>query len=433
MIQRIFKLKENRTDIRTEILAGVTTFMTMSYIIFVQPAVLNKAGMDFGAVMVATCLSAAIGTFLMGIVANYPIAIAPAMGHNFFFTFTVVLAMGIPWEIALGAVFISGFIFFFLSLVGLRERILEAIPESLKHSIAVGIGLLIAFIGLEWAGIVVDNPGTLVGLGELKNPPVLLALSGLIITSCLMVLRIKGAIFWGLITTTLIGLWTGLVEYQGILSKPPSLSPILFKLDIIGCLKLGLFTVIFVFFLLDLFDTIGTLIGVSEQAGFMVNGKLPRARQALLSDSLAIMIGGILGTSTVTCYIESATGVAEGGRTGLANIITGILFLLSLFIFPLVKMIGGGYNGLYPIIAPALIIVGSIMLSNVRYIPWDDYTESIPSFITLIIMPTTFSITEGISFGFISYSFLKLISGRGREVHLIVYLFSILFILRYMI
>ncbi len=433
MIQRIFRLRDNRTDLKTEIIAGITTFMTMSYIIFVQPAVLNKAGMDFGAVMVATCLSAAIGTFLMGFIANYPIALAPAMGHNFFFTFTVVLAMGIPWEVALGAVFISGFIFFFLSVAGFREKILEVIPESLKHSIAVGIGLLIAFIGLEWSGIVVDNPGTLVGLGNLKSPPVLLSLSGLIITSILIVLRIRGAILFGLIITTLIGLFSGMVKYYGILSKPPSIMPIIFKLDIIGCFKLGLFTIIFVFFLLDLFDTIGTLIGVSEQAGFIKDGKLPRARQALLSDSLAIMIGGILGTSTVTCYIESATGVAEGGKTGLANIITGILFLFSLFVFPLVKMIGGGYNGLYPIIAPALIIVGSIMLSNVKNIIWDDYTESIPSFITLMIMPTTFSITEGISFGFISYSLLKLVSGRGKEVHFIVYFFSILFILKYII
>ncbi len=320
LINRIFKVEELGSDIRTELRAGTTTFMTMAYIIFVQPALLSVAGMDFGAVLVATCLSSALATLLMAFLANYPIALAPAMGHNFFFVFTVVIAMKVPWQSALGAIFISGSLFIILSFFGFREKIITAVPESLKNAIAVGIGLLIAVVGLEWSGLVVDSPGTLVTLGNLKSPPVLLSLFGVAVISVLLCLKVKGAILWGIIATALAGMPLGLVTYQGLVSTPPSLLPTLFKLDILGAIDLGLFSVIFIFFFLDLFDTVGTLIGVSQEAGFMVGGKLPRAKGALLADAIGTVEGALLGTTTVTSYIESTSGVAEGGRTGLANI-----------------------------------------------------------------------------------------------------------------
>lgn len=438
MLDRWFKLAELGTDIRTEILAGVTTFVTMAYIIVVQPTVLQAAGMDFGAVLVATCLSSALATIVMAFLANYPIALAPAMGHNFFFVYTVVLGMKIPWQVALGAVFISGSIFVFLSLFGLREAVIHAVPDSLKQAIAVGIGLLIALVGLEWSGVVVDAPGTLVGLGDLRSPPVLLALFGVVMISVLLVLGIKGAILWGMGATTLVGVVSGLVRYQGITSRPPSLAPTFLQLDIAGALSLGLVTVIFVFLLLDLFDTVGTLIGVSQQAGFIKDGTLPRAREALLADAVGTVGGGLLGTSTVTSYIESAAGVAAGGRSGLANLVTASLFLISLFFFPLVRMVGGGYQAaggavLYPITAPALIVVGSIMVRNVKEIPWDDYSEAIPAFLTMIMMPLTFSITEGIAFGFIAFVLLKIVSRQWHRIPWPLYLFAALFLLRYMV
>jgi AGZA family xanthine/uracil permease-like MFS transporter len=435
-LNRVFKIRELNTDIKTEVRAGVTTFMTMSYIIFVQPAVLSVAGMDFGAVMVATCLSSAVATFLMAFLANYPIALAPAMGHNFFFVFTVVIGMKIPWESALGAIFISGSLFVLISVLGFIDKIILAVPETLKNAIAVGIGLLIAVVGLEWSGLVVDSPGTLVTLGNLKSPPVILSLFGIALIAILLSLRVKGAILWGILATALAGLPFGMVKYYGITSKPPSLLPTLFKLDIMGAFDLGIITVVFIFFFLDLFDTVGTLIGVGQEAGFIRNGKLPRAKGAFLADAIGTVQGALLGTTTVTSYIESLAGVSEGGRSGLANIITALLFLISIFFYPLAKMIGGGFqvsegNILYPVTAPVLVIIGSIMLRTTSEIPWKDYTEAIPAFLTLIIMPLTFSITEGIAFGFISYSLLKLISGRRREVHWLIHLFAILFIFRY--
>ena len=418
--------------------------MTLSYIIFVQPAVLSTTGMDFGAVMVATCLAGALATFLMGILANYPIALAPAMGHNFYFAFTVcgVVAaggLGYSWQLALGAVFLSGSIFILLSFWGLREKIVNAVPEGLKNAIAVGIGLLIALIGMEWAGIVVATPGTIVGLGDLGSPPVLLSLFGLVVIFALITLRVRGALLIGIIATALVGFPFGLVKYQGLVSLPPSLSPVFFKLNVGGIFAnlSGFITVIFVFFFLDLFDTIGTLIGVSEQAGFIRKGRLPRARQALFSDAVGTVAGALLGTSTITSYIESAAGIAEGGRTGLSNMVTGALMLLALFFYPFAKMIGGGYEvttgvRLYPVIAPALIVVGSMMLRQVKRIEWEDPTEALPAFLSLIVMPLTFSITEGIAFGFISYSFLKILTGQWKKVNWIIHLFALLFLLRYL-
>lgn len=436
-LNRFFKLEEKKTSFRIEMVGGVTTFMTMSYIIFVQPAILSGAGMDKGAVMFATCISSALATLLMGILAKYPIALAPAMGHNVFFAVIVCGTMGYSWQVALGAVFISGTIFIILSALGVWGTLVASVPDSLKHAIAVGIGLFIALLGLEYGGLVVDAPGVLVGLGDLTSKPVALVLFGIILTSALMALRVRGAILIGILATAILGIPLGIVKYHGILAAPPSIAPTLFKLDILGALNTGLITVVFIFFFLDLFDTMGTLIGVSGPAGFLKEGKLPRANQAMLSDAIGTVGGAILGTSTVTSYIESTTGISQGARTGLANIFTSFLFLMALFFSPLAMMIGGeyNYNGLIlkPVVAPPLIIVGYLMMKCVVWIDWEDLTEAIPAFLTIVIMPLTLSITEGIAFGFISYALLKLVTGKGKKVHWLIYLFSVLFIFRYLI
>jgi AGZA family xanthine/uracil permease-like MFS transporter len=435
VLERLFHLKDHRTTVRTEIVAGTTTFVTMAYIIFVQPTVLQAAGMDVGAVFVATCLASALATLLMGMLANYPIAVAPAMGHNFFFAFNVVVGMHVPWQIALGGVAIAGAIFILTAGVGLRERLITAIPESLQHAIAVGIGLLIALIGLEWGGIVVASPGTLVTLGQLGAPPALLTIFGLFTMAALLARGVPGALLLGVLATTVAGLATHLVMYQGVVSAPPSIAPTLLQLDMAGAFKPVMMPVILVFFFLALFDSVGTLVGVAHQAGLMRGPTLPRARQALLSDAIGTVVGACLGTSTVTAYIESSTGVSAGGRTGLANVVTAGLFVLALFVSPLVRMIGGGYSEggrtLYPVIAPALILVGTMMMAGVRAIAWDDRTESIPAFLTILIMPLAVSITDGIAFGFISYAMLKVVTGRAREANWLVYLFAALFLLRY--
>ncbi len=436
LLERFFGFERVGSDLKTEVIAGATTFMAMAYIIFVQPAVLSQAGMDFGAVMMATCLSAALATMIMGIYANYPIALAAGMGENFFFVFTVVLGMGIPWQTALGAIFIEGVIFVILLLFHIREMIVDAVPDSLKKAIAGGIGLFIAFIGLTQAGIITKSPGGIVTLGNLKHPAVLLAVFGIIVTAVLMVRRIKGAILLGMLITAAVGIPLGMVRYQGIISRPPSLAPTFLQMDVLGAFRLGLFTIIFVFLFMDLFDTVGTLIGVGEAAGFIKEGRLPRANRAFMADAVGTVIGGVLGTSTVTSYIESAAGVAAGGRTGFASLITGLLFLLTIFFFPLVKMVGGGYQiaeglFLYPITAPALIIVGSLMLQTITRIDWSEPSEGIPAFLTLIGIPLTFSIADGLAFGFISYPIIKLCSGKGKGVGWLVYLLGFLFILRY--
>ena len=434
---RYFRLRENHTTVRTELLGGATTFMTMSYIIFVQPAILSQAGMDKGAVMAATCIASAVATLLTGLLANYPIAQAPAMGHNIFFAVIVCGTMGYSWKVALGAVFISGIIQIILSCVGFYGKLVEAVPDALKHAIAVGIGLLIALIGLEYGGVVVSSPGTYVGLGELTSRPVLLVLFGVVLSAILMARKVPGAILLGILATALLGIPLGIVKYHGFLAAPPSLAPTFLKLDIIGAFKSGFFTVIFVFFFLDMFDCVGTLIGVSSPAGFIKDGKLPRANRAILADALGTAEGALLGTSTVSSYIESATGIAQGARTGLANVFTSLLFIAALFFSPLAEMISGEIKfkelTLHPIIAPPLIIVGYLMMKSVTQINWDDLTEAIPAFLTIAIMPLTVSITEGIAFGFISYSILKLVSKQGKRVHWLVYLFSVLFILRYIL
>ena len=437
MLEKLFHLQESGTTVKREIVAGCTTFMTLSYIIFVQPAVLSAAGMDSGAVMAATCITSAFAMVLMAFLANYPIALAPGMGHNFYFAFTVCLTLGVSWQNALGAVFVAGVLFILLFFVGLREKVMTILPVSLRNAIPAGIGLLIALVGLEWAGLIVDHPATYVTLGDLKSPPALLSLFGVIVIAILFALKVRGAILIGILGSTVVGLITGMVKFQGVVSAPPSIGPTFLKLEIPNIfIRPEMLAIIFIFIFLDLFDTVGTLVGVGEQGGFMVDGKLPKARQALLSDAVATSTGALLGTSTVTSYIESASGISAGGRTGLTNMVTAILMLLALFFSPLIQMVGAGYpigenTFLYPIVAPALIIVGSLMLKNVVSIDWDDVTESIPAFLTLLLMPLTISITEGIAFGFISYSLLKLVTRQGKQVHWLIYLFAVLFVARY--
>jgi len=434
-LEKQFALREHQTTVGREALAGLTTFLTMAYIIFVQPAVLSACGMDFGAVLVATCLSTAFASALMAFLANYPIAVAPAMGHNFFFAYSVVLGMKVPWQVALGAVAIAGTIFILTAGIGLREKLITAIPTSIKHAIAAGIGLLIATVGLQWAGLVVASPGTLVTLGDLHSRPVLLAVFGLTLTAILMARAVPGALLWGILASTVAGLPLGIVRYQGFAGAPPSIAPTFLKLDIMGALAPGMIAVVSVFFFLALFDSVGTLVGVGEQAGLMRNGTLPRARQALLADAIGTVAGAGLGTSTVTAYIESGAGVAAGGRTGLTSLVTAALFLLALFLNPLVKMIGGGYTAgqvtLYPVIAPPLVLVGTMMMGGLRHVRWDDPTESIPAFLTLIVMPLAVSITEGVAFGVIAYVVLKAAAGRAREAPPLLYVFAALFLARY--
>ena len=435
LLERRFALRAHGTTVRTEVIAGLTTFLTMAYIIFVQPAVLGAAGMDPGAVLTATCLATAVATLLMALLANYPIAVAPAMGHNFFFAYSVVIGMKVPWQVALGAVAIAGVIFILTAGIGLREKLITAMPGSIKHAIAAGIGLLIAAIGLQWAGLIVASPGTLVMLGDLHARAPLLALGTLALTAILLARRIPGAFLWGMLAATLVGGALGLVHNHGIASAPKSLAPTFMQLDIAGALHPGMIAVVFVFFFLALFDSVGTLVGVGTQAGLMKDGTLVRGREALLADAIGTVAGAVLGTSTVTAYIESGAGVAAGGRTGLASVVTATLFLLSLFLHPLVQTIGGGYTSgsatLYPIIAAPLILVGTMMIGGLRHVEWDDPTESIPAFLTLVMMPLAVSITEGVAFGLVSYALLKVATGRAREAHPLIYVFAIMFVARY--
>ncbi len=442
MLERFFNLRTHGTDVRTEVIGGATTFVTLSYIIFVQPAVLSTTGMDAGAVMTATCVSSALATLLMGLWARYPIAVAPAMGHNFYFAFMVagpVAAggMGYSWQVALGANCVAGVAFLVLSLVGLRERLVEAIPHSLKHAIAAGIGLLITLVGFEWAGLVRPAPGTFIALGDLHQPVTLIATGGTMLTAALAARGSRGAILIGTLATGFAAVLLGVMPYHGLVAAPPSLAPTFAQLDIVAAFQPHLVAVIFVLFFLGLFDTVGTLVGVAEQAGFLEDGRLPRARQAMATDALGTMVGTVLGTSTVTAYVESAAGVQAGARTGLANVVTATLMLAALFFSPLARMAGEGVHvgamTVYPIVAPALIMVGSFMIRSVARIDFADPPAAFASFLILVTMPFAFSITEGIAFGFIAYATLMLAAGRGREVPVLLYVFAVLFMLRYIL
>ncbi|MFN4238104.1 MAG: NCS2 family permease [Vogesella sp.] len=411
MLESFFKLKEHGTDVKTEVIAGFTTFLTMAYIVIVNPAILSITGMDFNAVFVATCLAAALGTGIMALVANYPIALAPGMGLNAYFTFTVVKGMGVPWETALGAVFISGIVFLAVSLFKVREAIVNAIPQSLKFAISAGVGLFLAIIALKNAGVVADHPATLLTLGNLHDPKVLLAILGFFIIVALEYRKVHGSIIIGVLTVTALSIMLGLSSFEGIFAPVPSMEPTFMTMDLEGALTAGLLGVIFVFFFVDLFDTTGTLVGVSHRAGLLdKDGKLPRLKRALMADSVAITAGAAMGTSSTTAYIESAAGTAVGGRTGLTALVVAILFLACLWISPLAKTVPAYAT------APALCYVAVLMTRGLAEINWDDLTESAPAVMTAVAMPFTFSIADGIAFGFISYAAIKILAGRFADL-----------------
>ena len=426
MLEKLFKLREHGTNVRTEVIAGITTFLTMAYIIFVNPAILADAGMDHGAVFVATCLAAAIGCFIMGFVANYPIALAPGMGLNAFFTYVVVLGMGYTWQVALAAVFVSGLLFIALSLFKIREWIINSIPMSLRTGISAGIGLFLAFIALKNAEIIVASPATLVTLGDLTSVHVLLAAVGFFLTVAFAHRGLRGGVMLAILIVTALGLIFGDVKWGGIVSVPPSIAPTFMQLDFSALTDIGMVSVVFAFLFVDLFDTAGTLVGVAQKADLIgKDGKIPRLNRALLADSTATSIGALLGTSNTTSYIESASGVSAGGRTGLTAVVVGVLFLLALLFSPLAGMI--------PAYATfgALFYVSILMLSGLVRIDWDDLTEAAPVVVTCLMMPLTSSIAEGISLGFITYAVIKLLSGKGRDVSSSVWVMAAIFAVKY--
>lgn len=428
MLEKFFSLSENKTTIKTEIIAGITTFMTMAYILAVNPDILSQTGMDKHAVFSATVISSIIATLVMALWAKLPFALAPGMGLNAFFAFTVVLGMGHTWQFALTAVFIEGIIFLLLTSFNIRELIVNSIPMNMKHAISAGIGLFIAFIGLHNSGIIVENPATLVGLGKMSNPAVIITLFGLIISGVLMALNVKGALLIGIFTATILGIPMGVTHLPegNLISTPPSVAPIAFQFDFSEIFSMKMLVVLFTFLFVDMFDTVGTLVGVASKANMLdKEGKLPRVKQALFADAIGTTVGAALGTSTVTTYVESASGVAEGGRTGLTSLTVAGMFLLALFLSPLFLMVPAAAT------APILILIGSFMISPIVKVDFSDTTESIPVFLTVIMMPLTYSIAEGIVFGMLSYVILKLLSGRYKEVSVVSYIIALFFILKF--
>ncbi len=453
-LDKIFHLKENHTDVKTEVIAGITTFMTMAYILAVNPNILEASGMDRGAIFTATALASFIATCLMALLSNYPFVLAPGMGLNAYFAYTVVLGMGYSWQQALAAVFVEGLIFILLSLTNVREAIFNSIPMNLKHAVSVGIGLFIAFIGLQNAKIVINNDSTLVGVFSFKSSAqngtfssegitVLLALIGVLITAILLVKNVKGSILWGILITWLLGIicqFTGLYKPNpelGFFSllpdfsrgiSVPSMAPTFMKMDFSIVFSLDFVVIMFAFLFVDMFDTLGTLIGVASKADMLdKDGKLPKIKGALLSDAVGTSVGAMCGTSTVTTFVESASGVAEGGRTGLTALVAGLLFGLSLFLSPIFLAIPSFAT------APALIVVGFMMLTSITKIDFDDYTEAIPCFIAIIAMPFMYSISEGIAMGVISYVVINLISGKAKDkkISVLMYVLAVLFVLKY--
>ncbi|MFD6206630.1 MULTISPECIES: NCS2 family permease [unclassified Peribacillus] len=422
-MERFFSLKENGTSVRTEVMAGVTTFLTMVYILIVNPALLSSIGIPFEQVFMATVISSVIGTLIMGLVAKYPIAIAPGMGLNAYFA-SVVGAQGLSYQTVFGTVFIAGLLFLLISVTSLRKMIIDAIPNSLKYGITSGIGLFIAFIGLKNAGIVVSNESTMVTLGDLHQPGTVLALVGLFITLIFMARNIKGAIFIGMIITAVIGYFIGLLNFDGVLSVPPA--PVFFDIDIAGVFTHSLYSVVFAFLLVTIFDTTGTLIGVTEQAGLTKDGKIPRAKKAFLGDAIATTVGSMFGTSPSTAYVESSTGVAAGGRTGLTATVVAILFAVSIFFSPLISAI----SSVQAITAPVLIIVGCFMMEGLAKVNWKIFDEAFPAFAIILTMPLTSSISTGIAIGFITYPLMKVFSGKGKSVHPLIYIFGLIFLVQ---
>jgi AGZA family xanthine/uracil permease-like MFS transporter len=425
-LEQYFQFQELGTTWRTEILAGCTTFVTMAYIIFVNPSILHETGMPVAAVTAATCLASAIGCFLMGALARYPIALAPGMGLNAYFTYSVCKGMGVPWQVALGAVFLSGVIFLVLTAIGLRQLILESIPRELYSAVAVGIGLFIAFIGFRNAGIIRPDPATVVSLGNLRDPHTLLGVFGLMLISALMVWGVRAAMLIGVAGTTVAGALTGLVQWNPQPYSPSELSATFLKLDISGAMGLGLLEIVFVFLFVDLFDNVGTLVAVGTRAGlFDRDGHIPRVNRILTSDAIATTAGAMCGTSTVVSYIESAAGVVAGGRSGVTAIVCGLLFAISLFVAPLFGVIPAQAT------APALIVVGALMLSHTGDISWEKPLVAIPAFLTLATIPLTFSIANGLAFGFTSHTLLRVAAGEWRKVNWLVYVLTALFVLRF--
>ncbi|HYC03103.1 MAG TPA: NCS2 family permease [Azospirillaceae bacterium] len=427
MLESYFKLSQHGTNVRTELVAGLTTFLTMAYIVFVNPQILGATGMDAGAVFVATCVSAAVGSLVMGLYANYPIAQAPGMGLNAYFAFSVVGGLGYSWQVALGAVFISGVLFIILSLLPVREAVVDAIPRSLKLAISAGIGLFLAIIALQNAGIVADHPVTLVALGDVTQPRAWLAALGFVLLVALVARGVTGAVVVAILATAAAGMALGASPFGGeIVSLPPSIAPTFLQMDLGGALSLGLVTVVFAFLFVDLFDTAGTLVGVAHRAGLLDReGRLPRLKKALLADAAATTVGAALGTSTVTSYIESAAGTNVGGRTGLTAVTVGALFLLCLFLAPLARDIPAYAT------APALLYVACLMARGLAELDWDDLTESVPAVVTAVAMPLTYSIANGIAFGLITYTAIKLVAGRWREMGPVVPVLALLFLLRF--
>ncbi|MFB2566019.1 NCS2 family permease [Rhizobium sp. IMFF44] len=425
MLERLFKLSEHGTSVRTELIAGVTTFLTMSYIIFVNPDILSTTGMDRNAVFVATCLAAALGSIVMGLVANWPIGMAPGMGLNAFFAFTVVSALGFTWQQALGAVFISGSIFVLLTVTGVRSWLIAGIPHSLRSAIAAGIGLFLAIIALKSAGIVVANKATLVGLGDLKQTGPLLAIFGFFVIAVLDALKVRGSILIGILAVTILSWVFGVSEFHGIVSAPPSIMPTFLQLDIVGALHGGLVHIILVFVLVEVFDATGTLIGIAKRANLIQDGKPNRLSRALLADSAAIVAGSLMGTSSTTAFVESASGVQAGGRTGLTAITIAALFIAALFFSPLAASVPAYAT------APALLYVAGLMMRELTEIEWDDLTEAAPAAITALAMPFTYSIANGLAFGFITYVAVKVFTGRWSMLHPATQIVAALFVVRF--
>ena len=425
MPDRYFKFAEHQTSVRQELLGGLTTFVTMAYIVVVNPQILAQAGMPADGVVFATCLSAAVATLVMGLFANYPIALAPGMSLNAYFTYSVCLAMHVPWRAALAVVFFSGVLFLILTVTRLREQIVNGIPECLKHSTAAGIGMFIAFVGMRNAKLIVANAATFVGLGSFADKEVQAACFGLALTLILMIRRVPGAILLGIAATSLLGMLRGVSNWPAAIFSMPHPSSTFLQLDFRGALHLGFLEILFAFLFVDLFDNVGTLVGVCEQAGFIKDGKIPRVGRVLLADSIGTIFGSLTGTSTVTSYIESAAGVAAGARTGFSNLAVSALFLLAMFCAPLASAIPAYAT------APALIIVGVLMSQSIRHVKWQDFSEALPAFITMLVTPLAFSIATGLSLGLISYTVVKLAAGRFREINALIWTLTLLFILRY--
>lgn len=425
MIDHYFKLGENQTSVKQELLGGLTTFVTMAYIVVVNPQILSQAGMPAEGVVFATCISAAVATLVMGLFANYPIALAPGMSLNAYFTYSVCLALHVPWRAGLAVVFFSGVLFFVLTVTRLREQIVNGMPVCLKHSTAAGIGMFIAFIGMRNAKLVVANSATFVGLGSFAGKELQTACFGLVLTLVLLVRKVNGAIFLGIAGTTLLGMLRGISRWPSAIFSMPHPSTTFLQLDFGGAIHLGFLEILFAFLFVDLFDNIGTLVGVCEQAGFIKDGKIPRVGRVLLADSIGTIFGSLTGTSTVTSYIESAAGVAAGARTGLSNLAVAALFLAAMFWTPLATAIPAYAT------APALIIVGILMSQSIAQVKWQDFSEALPAFITMLATPLAFSIATGLSLGLISYTVVKLAAGKFQEINALIWILTVLFILRY--